>query len=115
MTQGMKDCIAYIRDQGIVDNTTDPRYTAKVAEMKAKGLEVYHIIEGTYNLGEPVHMVSYCYVSSDDNLLTFVDDLHYGICYANVVNDSWGIEELGSIGIGFVDLGSNKYALTRRA
>lgn len=76
-------------------------HTKVIKEMNQRGLFVYHIIDGYYNLGgERVHMTSYCYVSEADDLknpANFFDDFKDGYCYANVVNETWGIEELGSI------------------
>jgi hypothetical protein len=85
----------------INDNTGEPRFAEVIAKMKAKGLHVYHVIDSTYILGgvDEVHMTSYCYISEEDDL----DNNHFlkafkdGYCYANVVNDTWGIEELGEI------------------
>lgn len=72
-----------------------------IKEMNQRGLFVYHIIDDLYMLGgERVHMTSYCYVSEADDLANpeeFFENFKDGYAYANVVNETWGIEELGSI------------------
>ena len=90
------------------DNTGDPRYMATVEAMKAKKLHVFHVIDNKYILGgeDEVHMVSYCYISEEDDLdnpKEFLGSFKDGYCYANVINDTWGIEELGEISFNIRD------------
>lgn len=79
----------------------DEDHAKVVKNMNARGLFVYHIIESTYNLGgEYVMMTSYCYISEKDDLNNtreFFRNFKDGYCYANVINHTWGIDELGSI------------------
>lgn len=101
MEDKFQDVLNELFDLGIINNSGDPRYIEKVKEMAAKGHYVYHVIDGIYILGgeEQVHMVSYCFISKDDldNLEDFWLDLKDGYAFANVVNDTWNIEEMGTV------------------
>lgn len=86
----------------VEDNTMDPHYQITVERMRSRGLHVYHVIDSLYILGgsDRVHMVSYLYISEADDLnrvTSFLKDFRDGYGYANVVNSTWGIEELGEI------------------
>lgn len=114
MTQAMKDILNSLFDRGVHNNSGDPAYKAKTEEMRAKGLEVYHVIEDVYNMmGEEVKMISYCFISSDDNFSTFFNDFRDGYCYANVVNPTWDIEEMGSIAFKLVKTEEHKCRMKR--
>lgn len=103
MEQKFQDVLTAIQEYGIINNSDRPRFADKVEEMAAKGQYVYHVIDARYLLGgmDEVHMVSYCFISQDD--LDYLDDfwldLKDGYAFANVVNDTWGIEEMGSVAV----------------
>lgn len=100
MSQKIGEMIKRLRDMGIVDNTNDPRYSDKVDQMRKDGAYVYQVIDGHYNLGgDVVRMVSYCFVSEYDvdEEDVFFENFADGYAFANVVNPTWDIEEMGSI------------------
>jgi hypothetical protein len=103
MTEKVAELKAWIATQ-VDDNTTNPLYAKVIKEMKARKLHVYQVIDNVYILGgsDRVHMVSYCYISEMDDVSVagaknFKREFGDGYAYANVVNLSWDIEELGSI------------------
>lgn len=86
-------------DFKIFNNATHPEYIAMTEKLAEQGCYVYHVIDGQYILGgtDKVRMISYCYVSDEDNALDFIYDFEDGIAIAHVVNPTWGIEEKGSV------------------
>ncbi len=91
-----------IWDKGILNNTLD--YIDKVKDMEDNGLYVYHVIDGEYLIGEldEVRMLSFLFVSEDDlgdEEEHFWENFNSGYAMANVMNITWDIEEMGTIGI----------------
>ena len=59
--------------------------------------KVYAVLDNAMNLmGDKVCMTSYLFLSNEDyDISKYDDEIYYAI--ADVVNESWGINEMGSI------------------
>lgn len=59
--------------------------------------KVYAVLDNTMNImGEEVRMTSYLFLSNDIyDISKYDDEIYYAV--ADVVNKSWGINEMGSI------------------
>lgn len=76
------------------------KHKNKIKEMEANSdLKVITVIEETYLMdgADEVTMVTYIYISDDYDPWIIEDDV-VGF-YADVVNESWGFEDVGSVGI----------------
>jgi len=95
-----KGCVWLYDSKGFARELTD-KHKNKIAEIESnnKNLKVIAVLEGTYILGgvDKATMTSYVYLDNDYKPW-IIEDNAIGF-YAVVVNESWDIEEAGSVGI----------------
>ena len=79
-----------------------PKHKRHIADLEARHrdleLKVYAVLDNYMLLGgsEEVHMTSYLFVCNDESDISpYSDDIYYAI--ADVVNETWDINEMGSV------------------
>lgn len=92
----------FLKGKGI-ELQSNPEHQPTIDKLTKWGAKVVAIIEGDYVLGgcDEVKMISYLVYTKEDTARDFIDSFNSGLCYAYVVNPTWGIQEFGSIGVGF--------------
>ena len=86
-------------DNNAITGEPSPVDIRKILDMELKGEHVYAVLDNVMLLGgrDAVHMTSYLFLTDYDNtdVCKYTDEAYYGI--ASVVNDTWGIEEMGDV------------------
>lgn len=87
-------------DKGISHELSD-EHKKHIKELEERNSEfefkVYAVLDNVMNLmGDKVCMTSYLFLSNEDyDISKYDDEIYYAI--ADVVNESWGINEMGSV------------------